>query len=194
MNMQRGFSLIELMVTIAIVAILAALAAPSFIATLRSNTVATSVNSFLADARYARSEALKRGTSVIMCASASPESTSPTCITSGSGVDVDGDGLGDGWAGGWIVFEDRDGSGNRNGSDEPVLRAQASTPRIESIMDNNGTPVRLRFTSTGRLRNLSSAAQLTFGGVNYTNAQQRVLCISVAGHVRIAGDGTTTCS
>lgn len=194
MNIQRGFSLIELMVTIAIVAILAALAAPSFVASLRSNTVATTVNSFLADARFARSEALKRGSTVIMCASAAPESANPTCITAGSGVDIDGDGLGDGWVGGWIVFEDQDGNGNRNGANETALRVQASIPRIESIMDNNGTPARLRFTSTGRLRNLSSAAQLTFGGVNYTNTQQRVLCISVAGHVRIAGDGTTTCS
>lgn len=192
MNHPRGYTLIEVMVVVSIIAILTALAAPSFVRTVRSTTISNSVNSFMSDMRYARSESIRRGASVVMCRSNAPEATSPTC-GSGSGIDVDGDGLGDGWASGWIVFEDLDGDGTKD-ANEPVLKVESQNTRIESVMEGGSGSTKFRFTPTGRLRNLSSATQLTFGGTNYSNDLQRVLCVSMAGHVRIAGDGTTTCS
>ncbi len=192
MKHRRGYTLIEVMVVVSIIAILTALAAPSFVRTVRSTTISNSVNSFMSDMRYARSESIRRGASVVMCRSNAPEATSPTC-GSGSGIDVDGDGLGDGWASGWIVFEDLDGDGTKD-ANEPVFKVESQNTRIESIMEGGWGSTKFRFTPTGRLRNLSSATQLTFGGTNYPNDLQRVLCVSMAGHVRIAGDGTTTCS
>lgn len=58
MNRSRGFTLIELLVEMAIAAILIALAAPSFKRLIQSNTISSNVNTFMADLRFARSEAI----------------------------------------------------------------------------------------------------------------------------------------
>lgn len=59
-----GFTLTELMVIVAIVAIIAAIAAPSFATMIRENTARAQVNELLALAHYARSEAIKRQSTV----------------------------------------------------------------------------------------------------------------------------------
>lgn len=80
-----GFTLVELMVTIAVMAILFAIAVPSFLnASLHSKLNAIS-NSFVASAQLARSEAIKRNAPVTLCAS----SSGTGCVGS--------------WSDGWIV-------------------------------------------------------------------------------------------
>src|SRR5687767_9439407 len=97
-----GFSLIELMVTIAIVAILLALGLPSFEGSMRSNRVATTTNEMLASLALARSEAIRSSRESRICASADGS----TC---GAGLD---------WNAGWIIAMDND----QNGSFEQVVR------------------------------------------------------------------------
>src|SRR6185369_496626 len=87
---DAGFTMIELMVTIAIMAILAAIAAPSFNEAILSNKLAGYANNFVASAQLARSEAVKRNKPVRICRSANGTS----CATSGT------------WRQGWIVFSD----------------------------------------------------------------------------------------
>lgn len=187
MNKSRGFTLIELMVVIAIVAILTTLAAPSFKQLIQSNTISSSVNSFLADMRYARSEAIRRGGGVILCRSDVPEAASPACGT-GSGPG------GHGWVSGWIIFYDQDDNGTRTvTSTDPVLRVQSPITSLDSIGEPNS--VKFQFTATGRLKSLSGGAtQLQFGGGNYANTVQRVVCVSIGGRARIAGDGYASCT
>ena len=72
MNKSHGFTLLELMVVLAIVAILTMLAAPSFTRLIQSITMSSTVNTFLADMRYARSESIRRGGGVVMCRSDDP--------------------------------------------------------------------------------------------------------------------------
>lgn len=57
---QRGFTLIELMVTLALVAIMMMLAAPNFTAFQRNSELTTTANNFLATLSAARAEAMKR--------------------------------------------------------------------------------------------------------------------------------------
>lgn len=94
---ERGFSMVELMITIAIAAILLALAVPSFTSFLNSNRVTSQANELLANFQLARLESIRRGARVVVCGSANAAAAAPTCST------------GTGW-GGWIVFVDA----NRN--------------------------------------------------------------------------------
>lgn len=88
---QGGFTFMELMITIVIAAILATVALPSFVATIQNNRLTGQANEIMASLQYARSEALKRGLPVEMCAS----SDGATC--------------GGNWNQGWIVYADLGG-------------------------------------------------------------------------------------
>ena len=100
-----GFSLIELMVTIAMVAILLAVALPSFQGSLRSNRVTTATNEFLTSVSLARSEAIRSPGGAAICSS-----------TDGDECD------GISWNDGWIVWIDMNGDGAPTGADDRVVR------------------------------------------------------------------------
>jgi type IV fimbrial biogenesis protein FimT len=61
---QRGFTIVELMVTLAIAAVLIGLAAPAFNEFLAQRRLTSQVNDFLVGLQYARSEAVRRGARV----------------------------------------------------------------------------------------------------------------------------------
>lgn len=63
---NRGFTLVELVVTVLLIAILAALAAPSFRGFIADQQVRTAANDLLVALNYARSEAIKRNNSVTL--------------------------------------------------------------------------------------------------------------------------------
>jgi len=71
----RGFTLLELMVALAVASVLAVVAAPSFRDALKRNHVSSASNALLADLAYARSEAITRGSIASIC----PTSDGKTC-------------------------------------------------------------------------------------------------------------------
>jgi type IV fimbrial biogenesis protein FimT len=184
MKKSNGFTLIELLVVIAIAAILAALAVPSFGRLIESTSLSSNVNTFLADIRFARNEAVKRGTLVVMCSSANPEAATPNCSGSQN------------WERGWIIFEDWNNNGLHS-NDEPLLRQQGSVASSGVISTNPVRP-RVHFVATGRARSPSDATMITFysptGLANNVNSLQRVICINMSGRARIVGDGSTSCT
>jgi type IV fimbrial biogenesis protein FimT len=102
----HGFTLIELMVTISVAAILLTIALPSYRSFVLNSRMSAQSNDFLSALQLARSEAVKRGTQVSACKSAN----NTQCTTSGT------------WAQGWIVFVDGSTAGTVDGTDV-VLRA-----------------------------------------------------------------------
>jgi type IV fimbrial biogenesis protein FimT len=97
---MAGINLVELLIVMLIIAILAGIGVPSFKYITASNRIAGEVNALLGDMRYARTEAIKEGSWVTVCAATftnlGSTSTTPTAVCSGSNS----------WATGWIVFSD----------------------------------------------------------------------------------------
>lgn len=104
----RGFTLIELMVTVAVTVILLAVAVPSYINFMRSNKLSTNVNSFMQALQSARLEA--RGRGATLC----PSTDQKKCDSAD-------------WRVGWIIFSDYNVDGAFNGNDE-ILRAGEAFP------------------------------------------------------------------
>lgn len=90
MKRSRGFTLIELMITLVLAAIILTLAVPGFQDIIRNNRAATQANELVTALGLARSEAVKRGARVSLC----PSTDQASCI---AGPD---------WSSGWIVFVD----------------------------------------------------------------------------------------
>lgn len=96
---QHGFTMIELVITVTLVAIVAAMAAPSMQTYVMNSRLTGASQELLRSLQTARSEATKRQQRVVVCASANPTAADPddvVCATSG--------------ASGWIMFEDTVGT------------------------------------------------------------------------------------
>lgn len=81
---QRGFTLVELAVTVAVLAIIAAIAIPNFRSLINSNRLTSAANEASALVQSARIEALRRNTIVLVCATDAPQAAAPTCRTTGA--------------------------------------------------------------------------------------------------------------
>lgn len=116
---DRGFSLIELVVTLSVAALLMSAAVPAYRNYVANTHMSAATNQFLAHLNTMRSEAVTRGLPVAMCASSDQSS----CSNAGD------------WSTGWIVFTDADGdAGVLDGADQLLHtgRPQARDLTIES--------------------------------------------------------------
>jgi len=101
---NKGFSLIELIVTLSVMAILIAVAAPSLGDFIRKNRTASGINNLILSINYAKSESIKTGHPTILCPTSDSSVTLPNCDTSGD------------WSGmNFVVMRDN----NRNGAPTP---------------------------------------------------------------------------
>jgi type IV fimbrial biogenesis protein FimT len=125
-----GFTLVELMVTLSIAAILITLAVPSFTRQLREWQRDSATKAFTAHVQLARSEAIKTSRRVVMCSS-----NGTTCANSND------------WSTGWLIFMDLDAN-NSLDSDEPILSVRQA-PSGLSQMQTSGNVQRMVFMPNG---------------------------------------------
>jgi type IV fimbrial biogenesis protein FimT len=124
----RGFTLSELCASLAVLAILSMLAAASMSSTLSSNRVYAAQTEFVAYLAFARSEAVRRSTTVVV----------------GAAAPVEGNGFG----GGWNVWVDDNGNGLYDAG-ETLLRAHEALP--STVVIGDGSTNSIAFTSLGFL-------------------------------------------
>ena len=114
---ERGFNLIELLVTMLIVGVVMAMGAPSLAGFINDMRLSAATNDLLSFFNYARSEAAKRGTRVTICISADQA----TCATAGTD-----------WSAGAVAFVDADADGQVDVG-ETVLRVLNPTSNVSII-------------------------------------------------------------
>ena len=112
-----GFTLIELMVTIAVAALLLTLAIPTFEEVINNNRLTAAANEMMASLQTTRMESIRRNRRTVLCLSPTPDSTAPAC--SGSG------------ARGWIVFKDDDR--NASPTSAEVVRVTGVQQQVQAI-------------------------------------------------------------
>ena len=187
-----GFTLLALLIVMAIAAILSMLAVPAFVSLIADVSLSGYANIFVSDARFARSEAQKRGMNVVMCRSAAPDAVSPSCTVSGSSSD---------WKTGWLVFADANNNETYSAGDNDVLlRVQESLPRASVFGpfgsdDSLDTRNYIRFTRDGRAANQEDTFKAKGLGTLADDDQlTRVICVNSTGRMRILPKGTLACS
>ena len=171
-----GFSLIELMVTIAIAAILAGVAAPQMTKMMNANRIQSAASALQGDMMYARTEAIKRGTAVSLC----PSSDGSSCLTANT------------WHSGWIVFTDTTGNGTVDGTDT-VLKVRAAMTGGNTIAAAPQPAINgVIFTREGFTSNLGASA-VSFAlhtSDNYASATRCVM-VTFGGSMSTVAKGTT---
>ena len=173
---SAGFTVIELLITIAIAVILASTAIPSFRDFMFNNRAVSCINEFVAAANIARDEAVKRGAPVTVCSSSSPQANNPTC---------DG---GQQWESGWILFADYDRDANMDLGAGACLTEEDCLLHVWDGFDDmtlRANPTRITFDSTGA----SQGFQGTWRLCDARGAQDaRAVVLSPGGRVRTAQD------
>jgi type IV fimbrial biogenesis protein FimT len=167
------------MVVVSILAVLAALAAPSFTPLIERWRVRQTVEGLQATLFYARSEAIKRGGNVVV--QKLPNNTNG-CTTASPGGS---------WDCGWYVCEDSNGDNTCNVG-EPVLQRFDAPPKVEvSRSDSGGATVSL---NRWGLTTQGIGISIVPAGKSTADLASRGLCVSTGGRVRIIPPDQIPCT
>jgi type IV fimbrial biogenesis protein FimT len=159
-------TMIELLITVVVMAILMAIAVPSFRNASLGSQLSAAANNLLASVQLARSEAIKRNAEMTLCASADGEA----CAAGG-------------WEQGWIIIMDPD-------DPTTVLQYQQALPDRYLISQTVG-PAELKFQPIGIG---ATAAAFTVCRDDPDGSQERIVTVSATGSARVTITNTGSCS
>jgi type IV fimbrial biogenesis protein FimT len=175
---SSGFTMIELMMTIAIGSIVMMLAIPSFRYVTNSNRIAAEVNGLLGDMQLARSEAIKTGQTVTVC-------------VSNDGANCTGETT---WQKGWIVFSDVNGNGVFDTGSDTLLRVQRTFSSSDTFAASNNLTL-VTFNREGYAGGVANGTLITLQDSTHTSAWTRCLAINLIGQITTERvDGITPCT
>lgn len=137
----KGFSLIEVMIVIALIGIIMTIVLPSGRDAILQSRLTTQANALVSDILYARNEASTRGLNVVMC----PSTDGNTCTS----VDAD-------WAVSRFMFVDANGNSIRDATEERLKLSTRVPPNMTLTPAGFNVTTRIRFNSSGGLVPLGS--------------------------------------
>lgn len=153
---SQGFTLFELMMTLAVVGVVAALSVPMFGDIVKNNRLATQVNNMLASLNYARNETVTRGANVRL---------EPIV----AGTD---------WTAGWRVRVDGNNDGDFSDTEDMVLR---NFEEVESSSLTSSVNT-ITYSPEGQAQ---STATLTLVANECTDGHKRVVNVKLSGLARM---------
>ncbi len=130
---MRGFTLVETVLTTALVAVFAAVAVPAFSGLLERQRASAAMGTLSTQMQLARMAAITYRRPAVLC----PSRSGATCDT---GTD---------WSGGWMLFLDRDGNFRPDAADEILRVESAPGPSRLRVVSTTGRP-RVRYLPDGR--------------------------------------------
>ena len=169
-----GMTLLELLTVIAVIAVLMAIAVPSFVSLTQTNRVAGEVNALAGDLQFARAEAVKEGLPVSICAS----SNGTSCLGAATST----------WNTGWIVFSDSNGN-KAVDAGYLVLRKQTSWTSTDTFTatDSSGNPIgAISYSRDGFAINLGAPpVTWTLHTVPLNTSASRCVILNLVGHQQV---------
>ena len=179
---SEGYTLIELLVTLSIIAIIADIAITSFDGTLDKNKHHAVLTSFLSELHLARSEAIKRSHQIVIC----PSNNGITCdAISSSGVNS--------WAVGRIIFVDNNRNNIRDPQEE-IIRVAEPLAQGLTIKASADVSQIIRYRANGMTM---ETGELTICDPRGSNAAQAII-INTTGRPQISKysetGGSLTCN
>ncbi|MEX6501650.1 GspH/FimT family pseudopilin [Pseudomonas zhanjiangensis] len=167
---QLGFTLVELMIALAVFAALLAVTMPSYNDMTLGSKLRSQANELVAGAVLARSEAIKRNAFVRMCVSADGAS----CIAGG-------------WDQGWVVFHDADDDGVLDAGETVIMRHQMAASGFKII----GSVASMRFQPTGV--GATPATLTVCRATPEVGGQERVVNITATGRASVSKTNNASC-
>jgi len=165
---QQGFTLLELVVTLAIAAVVIGVAAPSFSTMIQDNRLGSQSLDFVAALNLARSEAIKRRTQVTLCKSAN----GAACINAGN------------WGQGWIVFVESVAVNNARDVNEPILRVHDSLAGNNRLTGNGNFADTIAYQPSGDTVGLGNGT-LALCDARKDDAKSPAIVINSTGRPRL---------
>lgn len=168
MNRLSGFTLVEMLITVAVVAILLVIGIPSFRFVTNSNRIAAEINGLLGDMQFARSEAIKEGNPVTVCVS----SDGLTCA--GTAVNT--------WQSGWIVFSDLNGNAAVDAGSDTILRVQKTFASTDTFVATNNVGA-VTFNREGYANGIANGTMMQLHDSSNNHNWTRCLSVNLVGLV-----------
>lgn len=163
---SRGFTVIELLIVLAVTSILLAIAIPGFQNVIRSSLLASGANDFAASLSLARTKAVMARRNARLC----PSTNGTSCTGSGAT-----------WTGGWLMFLDNDGNGVPSTNELVQVRGPMDS-RISLTVPSAFTQW-IQFRPTGTvIGNNGAGGQFNFCSGDFHD-YSRLVNISVSGRV-----------